>query len=155
MVKDVLRWQFCARHNSWAVLSCRDNAQNCDLVIGNGIRENYFHKTDSSSWWRHQMETFSALLALCEENPSVTGEFPAQRPVTQNFDVFFDLRLKKRLSKQSRRRWLETPPCSLWRHCNLVIMQLWYGPRIRPINVAICYFIPQWHDEITREISGI
>ena len=31
----------------------------------------------------------------------VTGEFPAQKPVTRNFDVFFDLRLK-RLSKQSR-----------------------------------------------------
>ena len=29
------------------------------------------------------------------------GEFPAQRPVTQSFDVFFDLRLNKRLSKQS------------------------------------------------------
>ena len=31
----------------------------------------------------------------------VTNEFPAQRPVTRNFDVFFDLRLNKRLSKQS------------------------------------------------------
>ena len=28
-------------------------------------------------------------------------EFPAQRPVTQSFDVFFDLHLNKRLSKQS------------------------------------------------------
>ena len=28
------------------------------------------------SWWRHQMETFSALLALCDGNPSVTGGFP-------------------------------------------------------------------------------
>ena len=28
------------------------------------------------------------------------GEFPTQRPVTQSFDVFFDLRLNKRLSKQ-------------------------------------------------------
>ena len=28
------------------------------------------------------------------------GEFPAQRPVTRSFDVFFDLRLGKRLSKQ-------------------------------------------------------
>ena len=44
------------------------------------------------------MERFSALLALCEGNSSVTGEFPAQRPVTQSFDVFFDLRLNKRLS---------------------------------------------------------
>ena len=39
------------------------------------------------------METFSALLALCVGNSPVTGEFPTQRPVTQSFDVFFDLRL--------------------------------------------------------------
>ena len=47
--------------------------------------------------WRHQMEIFSALLAICAWNSPVTGEFPAQRPVTQSFDVFFDLRLDKRL----------------------------------------------------------
>ena len=45
------------------------------------------------------METFSALLALCAENSPLTGEFPAQRPVTQIFAVFFDLRLNKRWSK--------------------------------------------------------
>ena len=39
------------------------------------------------------MKTFSALLALCAGNSPVTNEFPAQRPVTRNFDVFFDLRL--------------------------------------------------------------
>ena len=39
------------------------------------------------TWWRHQMETFSALLALCAGNSQVTGEFPAQRPVTRRFDV--------------------------------------------------------------------
>ena len=39
------------------------------------------------------METFSALLAICARNSPVPGEFPAQRPVTQSFDVFFDLRL--------------------------------------------------------------
>ena len=53
------------------------------------------------TWWRHQMETFSALLAICAGNSPVTGEFPAQRPVTRSFDVFFDLGLNKRLSKQS------------------------------------------------------
>ena len=63
------------------------------------------------------METFSASLALCAGNSPVTGEFPTQRPVTRSFDVFFDLRLTKQLSKQSRRRWFETPLCSLWRHC--------------------------------------
>ena len=44
-----------------------------------------------SSWWRHQMETFSVLLALCAGNSPVTGEFLVQRPVTRSFDVFFDL----------------------------------------------------------------
>ena len=48
-------------------------------------------------WWRHQMKTFSALLTICGKSP-VTGEFPAQRPMTRSFDVFFDLRLNKRLS---------------------------------------------------------
>ena len=38
------------------------------------------------------METVSALLALCARNSLVTGEFPAQSPVTRSFDVFFDLR---------------------------------------------------------------
>ena len=51
-------------------------------------------------WWRHQKETFSESLAICAGNSPVTGEFPAQKAVTQNFDVFFDLRLIKRLSKQ-------------------------------------------------------
>ena len=41
----------------------------------------------SNTWWRHQMETFSALLAICAGNSPVTGEFPTQRPVTQSFDV--------------------------------------------------------------------
>ena len=61
---------------------------------------------------------FSALLALYEGNPPVTGGFPSLRPVTRSFDVFFDMCLTKRLSKQSRRRWFETPSCLLWRHCN-------------------------------------
>ena len=48
------------------------------------------------------METFSALLAFCMGNSPVTGECPSQRPVMRSFGVFFDLRLNKRLSKQSR-----------------------------------------------------
>ena len=46
------------------------------------------------------------------------GEFPTQRPVTRSFDVFFDLRLNKRLSKQPWGWWVGTPSWSLWRHCN-------------------------------------
>ena len=53
-------------------------------------------------------------------NSPVTGEFPSHSPVTWCFDVFFDLCLNKQLSKQSKRRWLEAPSRSLWRHCNVV-----------------------------------
>ena len=70
------------------------------------------------SWWRHQMETFSALLALCAGNSPVNGEFPAQRPVTRSFDVFFNVRLIKRLNKHSRGWWFEALSRPLWRHGN-------------------------------------
>ena len=61
------------------------------------------------------------------ESP-VTGEFLAQRPVTRCFDVFFDLRLNKGLSKQSR---------SLWRHCNAYC---WY-PVVEGLISPTCV----WH----------
>ena len=70
------------------------------------------------TWWRHQMETFSALLAICAGNSPVTGEFPTQRPVTRSFDLFFGLRLNKRLRKQSWGWWSETLSRPLWRQCN-------------------------------------
>ena len=58
------------------------------------------------------METFSALLVICAGNSSVPGEFPAQRPVARTFDVFFDLRLNRRLNKQ----WWS---CHQHHHCLL------------------------------------
>ena len=65
------------------------------------------------------METFSALLAICAGNSPVPDEFPAQRPVTRSFEVFFDLRLNKRLSKQSWAWGFETLSRPLWRQCNV------------------------------------
>ena len=65
-----------------------------------------------------QMETFSALLAICGGNSPVPGEFPTQKQVTRSFDVFFDLRLNKRLSKQSWGWWFKMPLRPLWRHSN-------------------------------------
>ena len=55
----------------------------------------------TNTWWRHQMEASARYW-----------------PVTRRFDVSFDLRLNKRLSKQLICRWFETPSCSLWRHYN-------------------------------------
>ena len=84
------------------------------LCDGNELKEVWW-----SSWWRHQMETFSALLAICAGNSPATGEFPAQKPVPPSFDVFLYLCLNKRFSKQSRGWWFEAPSCSLRRHCNV------------------------------------
>ena len=69
------------------------------------------------TWWRRQMETFSALMALCAENSLVTGEFSSERPVRQTFSCFLWSRLIKQC-KQSRRRWFQTPSRSLWCHGN-------------------------------------
>ena len=75
------------------------------------------------------MGTFSALLALCEGNSPVTGEFPSQKPVTWSFDIFLDLRLNKRLSKLSWGWWFQTPSRSLWRQRNDI-------PEIYQVNLV-------------------
>ena len=85
---------------------------------GNLVLLQFHYLPPYGTWWRHQMETFSALLAICAGNSPVPGEFPAQRPVTRSFDVFFDLRLNKWLSKQSWGWWFDTLSCPLWRHRN-------------------------------------
>ena len=100
--------------------------QDCSISVANALQIPQSHVKPcltccwflDTPWWRHQMETFSALLAICAGNSLVHGEFPTQRPVTRSFDVFFDLRLNKWLSKQSWGWWLETLSCPLWRHCN-------------------------------------
>ena len=79
------------------------------------------------------METYSALLAICAGNSLVPGEFPAQRPVTRSFDVFFDLHPNKRLSKQWWGCWFDTPSRPLLRHSNVVEY------------LSIFYCGPFWH----------
>ena len=112
--------------------------QSCDLAIsvslclmgqytistpGEKRQHDIMASRRGTAWWRHQMETFSALLALCAGNSPVTGEFPEQRPVTLSIDIFFVLHLNKRLSKQSWGWWFETPSCPLWCHCNEMAAQ--------------------------------
>ena len=71
---------------------------------------------------------------LCGE---FTSEFPAKRPETRSFDVFFDLHLNERLSKQSWGWWLETPLCPSWRHCDYFRREIssWKPP----------LWLIQWH----------
>ena len=75
-------------------------------------------------WWRHQMETFSSLLASCAGNSPIPSEFPAQWPVTRSFDVFFGLLPRRRLSKQWWGWWFETPSRPLCRHCSATATKL-------------------------------
>ena len=88
------------------------------------IQQNVFLRTDTYSWWRHQMKKVSALLALCEGNPPVTGGFPSQKPDTRSFDVSYDLHQNKRLSKQSTRRWFRRHGS----HYDVIVMYFigWY-----------------------------
>ena len=61
---------------------------------------------------------------------------PSRRPVMRNFDVFY-LRLNKRLTKQSKCWWFETPSRSLWCNCN----------GARPCDtkvIALKYGTPYW-----------
>ena len=91
----------------------------CEESIGDSQNAIYAERV---SLWRHQMETVSALLAICAGNPPVPGEYPTQRRVKRSFDVSFDLRLIKRLRKQSWCWWFETLSRPLWRHCNVQVM---------------------------------
>ena len=110
------------------------------------------------------METVSALLAICAGNsPLLPGEFPMQRPVTRDFDVFVDLRPNKWLSKQPWGWWFETPSRQLWRHRNglhhKISLKLYpklcttVGAMVRHRHVFI-HFLIVWFVGITDIVSS-
>ena len=85
----------------------------------------YIGNSHSNAWCCHQMETSSALPALCEGKPPATGGFPSQRPETRSFDVFFDLCFDLVLSVFWTSGWTKNPHLSgeytimlKWHHCN-------------------------------------
>ena len=61
--------------------------------------------------WKHFSRYWPFVMGI-HRSPVV----PPQRPMTQSFDILFDLRLNK---QTTRRRWFEMPSCSVWRHCNV------------------------------------
>ena len=79
----------------------------------------------SHTWWRHQMETFSALLAICAGNSP--GEFPAQRPVMRSFDAFFDLHRNKWLIHLYTVQYLQYIPIIMCKiHTVLCLIVIWW-----------------------------
>ena len=53
--------------------------------------------------WKHYPRYWPCLRGI---HWTVTGGFPSKRPVTQNFEVFFNLCLNNQLNKQTRRWWI-------------------------------------------------
>ena len=105
------------------------------------------------TWWRHQMETFSALLAICAGNSPFTGEFPAQRPVTWSFDVFFDQRMNIRLCKQWWSWWFEMPSRSLWRHCNEEIDRYQAAAKRNKVRIECIFFFINYTSKLSEDIA--
>ena len=96
-----------------------------------------------------------------------TGHWvPLKKASGAGFDVFFDLRMYKRLSEHWIRRCIETPWSSLWRHCNSVsllyetdsiikgdIIIKGHSCRITPRPMwDICQLYPYW--KVYRIVSG-
>ena len=123
------------------VIYLKDEPIPWTLKDSNKIGKDTISQGCHTSWWRHQMETSSALLALCAGNSPVTGEFPSQRPVTRSFDVLYHLRLNKQLSKHSWGWWFETPSRSLWRYCKVYL-----NPDIvKKIILEVVRYIARFH----------
>ena len=107
------------------ILKCRGSRWNNQLARSSKLSEAQREVSQTqiqTEIWLYMMTSSNGNIfrlngPLCGEFTG-PGEFPAHRPVTRGFGVFFDLRLNKRLSKQPWGWWFETPPRSLWRHCN-------------------------------------
>ena len=100
----------------------------------NLFRNMYFIMTSSNG------NIFRITGPLCGEFTG-PGEFPTQRPVTRSFDVFFDLRLNKRLSKQPWGWLFEAPSWSLWRPCNVETTILIFLPHLHGVNQLTVHVI--------------
>ena len=64
------------------------------------------------------MEMLKLLVALYEENPSITSGFPHEGPAKRSFDVYFAVRLMELLNKQVSYTKFETP----WGSCGITVM---------------------------------
>ena len=115
-------------------------AQDQITIASNSDREDLEHHDDVIKW-KH----FPRYWPFVRGIHQYTVEFPAQRPVTRSFVVFFDLRQNKLLSKKSLGRWFETPSHSLWRHCN----DAQHPGSLPPGQISDCPTL-SWHHHIVR-----
>ena len=76
---------------SWAAVAPAEDMslKQYDRLLSKTFKARIAWSNNRITWWRHQIESFAAFLAICAGNSSVTGEFPTHRPVTRSFGVFF------------------------------------------------------------------
>ena len=111
-----------------------------------------FFKNITQTWYIGCKKFRNMMTSSSGNTFRVTGPLcgELQRPVTQSFDVFFDLRLHKRLSKQSWGWWFETPSCSLWRHRNdelcfrFYVYSITYTAQLIHTVCALLCFVVVW-----------
>ena len=110
-----------------------------------------------SSWdilssWRHQMETFLALLSLCAGNPAVTGGFPSQRDSNADvclLSVWTNCWTNTRLTGNSmlHEGHLTLPWCISERHAILL-----HIPIILPCMAFLCWILC-WTKSVNQSIN--
>ena len=148
---DIMTWK-CCLHN-WPFVRGIHQSLMVDSLHKGPVMQTFdiYCAVSALTFWRDSMfmmtssnrNIFHITGPLCG-NSLATSEFFSQRPVTWSFDVFFDPRLNKQLSKQSWGSWFEMPSCPLWRHCNVSVIQdamklLWYH-----CNAKLCSTVAPW-----------
>ena len=118
LVKHVLQQCKSKTHCLWQ----RMKVMRPFLVSSHEVPQD-FVKSHRNLEWHHPIlkkwPTLSALLALCEGNPSVTGGFPLKGQ--WRGALMFSLICAWTDGEANNRdacRWFETPSRSIWRHCN-------------------------------------
>ena len=103
------RYETVSKHHAASNVTIITYIEEIVKYSGNSEIPRKIRKYRSNSWWRHQLETFSAIQAFCVGHSPATGEFPAQRPMTRSFDVFYDLGLNKCLTNNREAGDLRRP----------------------------------------------
>ena len=128
-------------HNSSCHYNFSDLLQNC--LCGHNVTRLYddrLHDIAESILVQHLCMMASSNGNIFRVTGHLCGEFTCPRwiPHTKASDAelwcFCDLRLDKRLRKQSWGWWLETPLGPLWRHCN--------GKKVTEIHVELRHHGP-------------
>ena len=114
----------------------RKHQSSASLVFVWGIHRgpvNSLHK------WQVTRKMFpfdDVIMHLDSAAAEVPVKFQLEKSKPESFDVFFDMQMNKRLSKQSRRRWFETPSCPLWRHYDVNGLSLTSDIEVHMIHIS-------------------